>query len=499
MNSEQTGPIDADRSRQKIPLKENRPQNKESFRATPVLPGIHWESVGPFLLLAVLLILLMNGLIFWLFDPAHLKGSFFRLLVLSAGASLILSLLLGIYFSRRRSATLRQMNLFVQKFSKEEMNAAIRTRHADGMESLREAINEMVGHVRKRIETLSSDRAKSVAILSGMVEGVMVLDGKGRVVLTNASFEKMFGVSQTDLTGRYHYERLRHHPLNELIEEVIQTGRPLSEEIGLDTPYQQYFQVQASVAESPPNRFVVLVFHNITENKRQERIRRDFIANVSHELRTPVSVIKGYSETLSDGGLEDQTEAQAFMEIIRKNSIRLENIILDLLQLSRIESGLDPIRPTRITLKDAIEKNILLLKPLANKKQQRFSVSVPPAIRMWADAEKFSLVLINIIDNAVKYTPESGEIRIHADEKETDIRIEIEDDGIGIPKEDLYRIFERFYRVDRTRSRELGGTGLGLSIVKKIVEAHGGEVMVESRIGKGSRFILTFPRHVPQG
>ena len=358
---------------------------------------------------------------------------------------------------------------------------------------LGQTLNRMAEELQKKIQTLSEDRAKTLAILSGMVEGVVVLDEKGRIVLTNVSFEKMFGLSGTDWIGRYHYERLRHHPLNTLVEEVLQTGKPLSREIRIEASPRPHLQVQASVTKGA-HRSVVLVFHDITEIKRLERTRKDFVANVSHELRTPLAAIKGYLETLAEEGVDNPEQTKEFLEISKKHADRMENIVRDLLQLSRIESGLDPIRPAHIPLREAVEKNLLLLKPLAEKKGQTLSVALPPGAALRADPEKLNQVLINLLDNAVKYTPEGGKIDIRASEDEAQVTLEIQDNGVGVPKEDIHRIFERFYRVDRTRSRELGGTGLGLSIVKHIMEAHGGTVSVESEIGKGSRFILVFPK-----
>ncbi|HIE65702.1 MAG: ATP-binding protein [Nitrospira sp.] len=486
MNSEQTNPADANLSRQT--------RGQKSLQDVPTFRLLLLKSLAPFILLAVLLFVLMNGLFLLFFDLSGQKKSFLDFLLLSSAASLSLSLLLGLFISSRRSAALRQITLFVQRFLQGETGASTLIHRTDEMEALANALNQMTANVQEKIETLSSDKAKSVAILSGMVEGVMVLDGRGEVVLTNASFEKMFGLSSTDLSGRHYYEHLRHHTLNEMIKEVIHTGRSLSRAIALEGPPPQYFQVQASVADFAPHHFVALVFHDITENKRQEQIQKDFVANVSHELRTPISLIKGYVETLSDGTVVDPKQAKSFLDIIEKNSTRLENIILDLLQLSRIESGLDPVRLRKISLLDCIQKNITLLNPLVRKKNLRLTVSVPTNLQIWVDPEKLDQVLTNIIDNAIKYTPERGEIKIHAVEEQNNIRIRIEDSGIGIPKNEHARIFERFYRVDQTRSRELGGTGLGLAIVKQVVEAHGGKVVVQSERRKGSRFILAFPK-----
>jgi two-component system phosphate regulon sensor histidine kinase PhoR len=238
----------------------------------------------------------------------------------------------------------------------------------------------------------------------------------------------------------------------------------------------------------------VLVFHDVTELKRLEQVRRDFVANVSHELRTPVSSIKGYAETLLEGALKDREHAESFLKIIYTESERLSALIDDLLSLSRVESG-----KTRMTLKkcsvaDLINRAIAGLKKLAAEKSIVLSVDISPDVApMRADADMVTQVLLNLIDNAIKYTPEKGAVKIAAGNDAAFIRINVADNGIGIPEKDIPRVFERFYRVDKGRSRDLGGTGLGLSIVKHTVQAHGGEVHVESTLGEGSTFSFTIP------
>ncbi len=471
-------------------MKRNTPTEKNSlaFRLNiaPGLLPIQWKWIAAVLFPTILALLLIGGLIFQMTQMRHF-------LFIAFGIALFGTVFLSYLLSKRLVAPLLQMAEAAQKIARGDFRHRVRIRSGDKMEALADALNRLAEDLQRKIQDLSDDRAKTLAILSGMVEGVLVLDDKGRIVLTNASFEKMFGLSGDPWIGRYHYERLRHHPLNALIKEVIQTGKPLSQELRLETSYRPHLQVQASVTEPSP-RSVVLVFHDITEIKRLERMRKDFVANVSHELRTPLAAIKGYLETLADGGLENREEAREFLAILQKHTDRMANIVRDLLQLSRIESGLDPIRPARIDLRETVDKNLLLLKPLAEKKGQALTVSIQQGLSLQADPEKLNQVFINLLDNAIKYTPEQGRITITASQTDEAVAIEIGDSGIGIPKEDLSRIFERFYRVDRTRSRELGGTGLGLSIVKHIVEAHGGRITVESEIGKGSRFTLLFPR-----
>jgi two-component system phosphate regulon sensor histidine kinase PhoR len=465
----------------------------------PLDPGsrrfqIRWRWIIPFLLLFAFFFLFISSLLFWFFNPSNQAEPVHHFFLLGLGGALAGALLSSSYYSRRLTIPLSQMTKIAQSISKGEFHHRVRIRTGDEIEALGQTLNGMAEALEKKIKEISDDRAQTVAILSGMVEGVLVLDEKGKVILTNTSFQKMFGFGKGELIGRYYYERLRHHALNELVEEVIRTGKALSREIRLDSPLLQHFQVQASVTEGPRSGSVVLVFHDITEIKRQERIRKDFVANVSHELRTPLAAIKGYLETLADEGMENPVEAKEFLSILLKNSDRLQNIVQDLLHLSRIESGLDPVRAEAVPLKECLDKNLLLLAPLAKKKEQSLSLSIPSEMTLWADPKKINQVFINLLENAIKYTPQKGTIQIGAVEKGNHIEIEVQDSGIGIPKEDLSRIFERFYRVDRTRSRELGGTGLGLSIVKHIVEAHGGKISAVSEIGKGSRFILSLPK-----
>lgn len=348
--------------------------------------------------------------------------------------------------------------------------------------------------VTRRFQALSDDRLRVVTILSSMVEGVIVLDAQGRILLVNDSFEAMFKHSRSELTGAFYYEKLRHYALNKLVEEVIETGKPRAQEIKIDLPKPKYFQVQASVAEANKKRSLILVFHDISGKRRQEEIRKDFVANISHELRTPISIEKGYLEALLDGAMADEIQAREFLEILQNNCGRMEHIVLDLLQISRIESGLNPVRAVSFSLKTHLEKNIDALRPLALKKNQTIDLRISPDLTMTADPDKLDHAFTNLIENAIKYTEAQGRIIIEAHETANEVTLHVKDNGIGIPAQDLPRVFERFYRVDRARSRALGGTGLGLSIVKQVVEAHGGTVSVKNNPEKGVHFTMTFPK-----
>ncbi len=254
------------------------------------------------------------------------------------------------------------------------------------------------------------------------------------------------------------------------------------------------FEVQAAPLELRSGRGAIAILHDVTDLERLERVRRDFVANVSHELRTPLAAIQGYAETLLDGGLEDQEHNRRFIEIIKAHSVRLNNIAADLLALSELESGDPAPAPERVSVQDAVEAAIAAVESEAVLRKVQVHRTLPPGEYVSGRKMRVEQVLVNLLDNAVKFNRPGGEVWIEAARLEGGkVRISVADSGIGIPSEDLPRIFERFYRVDRARSRAAGGTGLGLSIVKHAVERMGGSITAESQLGKGSKFTVTLP------
>jgi two-component system phosphate regulon sensor histidine kinase PhoR len=325
------------------------------------------------------------------------------------------------------------------------------------------------------------------------------------VLQINPALERMCSLTSIDWRGRPYAEVIRHEDLGELVSRVLTTRNGEDHQIVL-FPGGRCLRVVASLAggQRDNEACVVLVFHDITELRRLENIRKDFVANVSHELRTPLTSIQGYVEALIDGGIDDTETAARFLDIILRQSNRLNLILNDLLQLSQIESGQMPLRMDPLDLKSVLERTVAFIKPLADKKQHAVTVTLPERIPLvTGDEERLVQVFTNLLDNAVKYTPDRGTIALelrHAPQEgrtSDALDIHVSDSGIGIPEPDRPRVFERFYRVDKARSRELGGTGLGLAIVKHIVEGHGGLVWMEGNHPHGSRFIVRLPVNHP--
>ena len=360
------------------------------------------------------------------------------------------------------------------------------------------ALDKMARNLSGLFKEVSREKNQLKAVLGAMSEGVMVLSSDGKVAITNKALRNMFNLKEEP--GRKPFwEIIRNRELTRLVEGVLEKRTPDSKEIFYLYPDERHYFVNVIPLDSPDREIIVVMF-DITDFKRLEKIKADFIANVSHELRTPLTAIKGYTETLEEEAYESPEDREHFLGIIKRHTDRLINIVSDLLVLSEVESrdtafGDAAIAEVEeINLNEVIKSSLEALRSAAAEKDLEVSFSTDNgAHRIKASRFLLEQMFINLIDNAVKYTPDSGKIAIRISSSGGAVLTEIEDTGIGIPKEHLPRIFERFYRVDKTRSRNLGGTGLGLSIVKHIVILHGGKIDVNSEEGKGSRFSISLP------
>ncbi|MBX3341580.1 MAG: HAMP domain-containing protein [Nitrospira sp.] len=424
-------------------------------------------------------------------------------LLTAFGAAFLLAMVLSLWVSRNLTKPLSEMAAAARQLAAGTPGIRLTVSSSDEVGLLARTLNQMTDQLETKIKEVSDDRAQLLAMLIAMVEGVMVLDYRGTVVQVNPALERMFALELTESRGRHYAELIRHEGLTALVSAVLQTRSGQGGEITL-SPSGSCLRVEASIAggNREQEACAVFVFHDITELRRLEKIRKDFVANVSHELRTPLTSIKGYVEALLDGGKDDPSTAAAFLEIIMRQSNRLNLILDDLLQLSQIESGQVLFRREPVELRALLERTVAVIKPLADKKHHTIELSLPDDyVVVEGDEERLVQVFINLLENAVKYTPDQGRISMAIRQATQSrmasprpmIEIVVADSGIGIPEADRPRVFERFYRVDKARSRELGGTGLGLAIVKHIVEAHSGHVWVEGNAPRGSRFVVHLP------
>ena len=337
-------------------------------------------------------------------------------------------------------------------------------------------------------------RARQDVLFDSMAEGVLVLDGDGRVQVANRAFAELFNTTG-DLRGKVLLEAIRSHEVAELVSRVDTEGRVLAHEMKLPGLEERWLQVNAAAISSNDRRRLgtILVFHDLTRVRRLERTREEFVANVSHELRTPLSLIKGYIETLLGGAKDDPEVAVKFLQTIERNAKRLDLLIQDLLAISELESGRVKLNVQPVSLRPVVDEVFSNFRERAVARKIKL-VNALSDLAVQADPDRLQQVFANLLDNAIKYGRDDGSVTVGGRVvEEGKVEVSVQDDGPGIPAESLERVFERFYRVDKGRSREQGGTGLGLAIVKHIVQSHSGAVWAKSEPGRGATFFFTLP------
>ena len=421
-----------------------------------------------------------------------------RVMLLGAAVALVVALGIGLFVARRVTRPVVEMEAIARRMSEGDFRARAPTRSPDEIGRLGRALNVMSASLRGKIEDLEHERARISAMLDGMVEGVIAVDARDHIVAMNEPARALFAVGTGRGEGKPLLEAIRNADLHALLGEVRRADTHAVARREFRVPGAPPRTVQANAVPvdlGGGEVGVVMVLHDVTELRRLETVRTEFVANVSHELRTPLTAIHGYLETLLGGALDEPEHARRFLEIVFRHTERLGRLLDDLRDLSDIELGRVHLQLGPVAVEDVVESVLAIMRPRAETRGVTLTSALPSDLpEVIADHDRLEQILINLVDNAVKYTEAGGRVTVSARRAGAVVEVAVVDTGVGIPPADLPRITERFYRVDRARSRELGGTGLGLAIVKHLVIAHGGELTIESEPGRGTTVRVSLPR-----
>jgi len=409
--------------------------------------------------------------------------------------ALILGMLIAYVFSMRFTGRIRHLQSFAERLVETKASQEIWSEADDELGSLARSLNRMAAQLRDSLDQLSMESARREAILSSMAEGVLAVDQHMRITFCNESFARVTGIPVPLPQRAPLLEVVRDAGLFDMLAQVLASEQPLKGRLELPAANGRSFEVQVAPLSASPRQGAIAVLHDITDLERLERVRKDFVANVSHELRTPLAAIRGYADTLIDGALEDPENNRKFLEIISAQAAQLNNIASDLLMLSELESDrAEAGKPERFFVHNVVDNALRTVESEARMRDVRLIRGQVEEASVSGSKTRLEQALVNLLDNAIKFNRPFGEVRIDITRvPERRVCIMVADTGIGIPSGVLSRIFERFYRVDKARSRSVGGTGLGLSIVKHVLERMNGRITVESELGKGSVFTVTLP------
>ena len=420
--------------------------------------------------------------------------SFRRSLWLSSFVILLIAGVAALQISRMFTDRVERLKEFSRRVAAGDFKAVPANSSGDALDALGASMNRTAAHLDETIRTLTEERNLSTAILGSMVEGVAVVNGSERLLFANQGFAGILNLKFPPKSGSALVEIVRQTELIEAVRHVLHGESRVEAEIVMGTLRQKYFAATVASVRAGDTLGAVVVLHDITELRRLERVRRDFVANVSHEFRTPLTAIQGFAETLLAGAIDDAQNRVRFLEIILEHARRLARLTEDLLRLSQMDSDRLELEIDEVSVSQIVDSCLATAQHRALENGLTLTVKMPSNLPSIAgDRRRLAEVLQNLLDNARQYTLPGGEIVLSVEAHELEVVFTVSDTGIGIPRTDQSRIFERFYRVDAARSREAGGTGLGLAIAKHLIEAQGGRIWVESELGKGSHFHFSVP------
>jgi len=428
----------------------------------------------------------------------HALANMYTKMVWGGLAVALCAAALSFAISRRISRSVVNMEQIAQRFAEGQLDLRVPIPGPSELASLANALNEMARQLYDKISTITSQRNELEAVLSSMIEGVVAVNHEGQIMSINRAAANLLSVDPAQVQGYNIDQVVREDDIQQFVRKTLEGREPVEAEVSLRTEDERFFQLHgASLPDAKNGKAgAVIVLHDITRMRRLENVRRDFVANVSHELKTPVTSIQGFVEALSEGEIEDPVQTKRYVGIIARHSDRLNSIIEDLLSLSRLEEdqGQRRIQFENTSLKPLLAAAIDLLSSRAERHEVRVELICDDDIEAKVNPALIEQAVFNLVDNAIKYSKTEDKVVVSAERKDSGVVISVQDRGCGIASEHLPRLFERFYVVDKGRSRKLGGTGLGLAIVKHITQVHGGSITVESSPGKGSTFTIHLPK-----
>ncbi len=414
----------------------------------------------------------------------------------------LLSALVSLWVSKRIGRPILDVRAGAERFAMGDLSYRLQISGSLEIGALANTMNLMAEQLEERFRMITEQRNELEVMLASMIEAILVIDLQGNILRFNEAAANMLGVTPLKANSRPIWEITDNREIHQFVRSALDSDSFVEGEIVLDDGSERYLQMHGTTIRNATHQRTgaLIVLHDVTRMKQLENVRKDFAANVSHELKTPITSIKGFVETLREGAIDEPDKAKRFLEIISRHSDRLNAIIEDLLALARIEQNAEASRIQLESgpLKDVIVNSMVLCSPKAQAKQIDLQVDCSDDLVAMINPQLLEQALVNLVDNAIKYSEEQGHIRIACTQEPGGVCIQVIDSGFGIPQETLARIFERFYRVDKARSRKMGGTGLGLAIVKHIVSAHNGSIEVQSELGKGSTFTIHLLTELPE-
>lgn len=430
-------------------------------------------------------------------DIDNLIGIIQKEIVLAGFIIAILASLISFFISRKISKPVEEFRTVAEKFSRGELTYRLHLPNNFELAGLAGAMNEMAAQLQDRIDTVIRQKNEYEAVLSSMSEGVIAVDSDEYILSINQTGLDMLDFDSADIKGKSIQEIIRNRDFYQFVSEAVSSNQPMEGDFILHQEAPRTINMRSAPLTAPDGNRIgsLFVMNDVTQIRHLENVRKDFVANISHEIKTPLTAITGFVETLSQSPDLNQEESKRFLEIVERHVKRLNSILDDLLSLARLEqdNSNKEIGFQKIRINDVIDVALSIVMPKAKEKEITFFITCDETLQARADASLLELALVNLMDNAVKYNPEKSKIDIIAETANEEVLIQIRDNGPGIAREHIPRLFERFYRVDKARSRKLGGTGLGLAIVKHIIKVHDGTITVDSILGKGSTFTIRLP------